>query len=82
MSGYTQYQGEMFAAGYGRLPGAARLSASLADQAAGLTAALGGDATRLLVNLGTGAFALRPTGTRFGAFHGHWSCGTVGNPRQ
>jgi glycerol kinase len=43
------------------LPGRGRLTASLADQAAGLLAATGGG-PRLLVNLGTGCFVLVPTG--------------------
>lgn len=41
------------------------LAASLADQGSGLIAAVGDDDASALVNLGTGAFVLRPTGARF-----------------
>jgi glycerol kinase len=41
------------------------LAATLADQGSGLLAAVGDDDTSALVNLGTGAFVLRPTGARF-----------------
>jgi len=45
------------------LPGGRRLSASLADQAAGALATLGETRGAALVNLGTGVFVLRPTGS-------------------
>jgi glycerol kinase len=45
-------------------PGGRVLTASIADQAAGLVGSLGTGARAALVNLGTGVFCLSPTGAR------------------
>lgn len=58
------------------LEGGLLLAASLADQGAGLIAAVGDDDGSALVNLGTGAFVLRSTGARFAPRAG-WLAGPV-----
>lgn len=47
-----------------KLPDGARVTATVADQAAATLAALGGDPGHALVNLGTGGFVLRPMARR------------------